>query len=353
MLDSIPSLTAFLSLLLALSSCVTPYQPETETMPSALVVEGLITDQPGPYTVKLTQTADYSFKSVNLLVIGATVTLSDNAGNQEVLREVGVGGTYQTSVSGIKGTAGRTYRLTIQTRDGKRYESEPELLKATPPIQNVYAEFREDPYGLTSDRISGWDVYVDTKDPEAPGDYYRWIWTHYEPIVVCQSIENPRTGIITDFSCCSPCWDIVRCYDCINVNSDASINGQAISRQFILRVPFTSFAPYYLEIEQQSLSRGAYQFMNSVKKLTQNTGGLFDAAPASVRGNVRCISHPDEIVFGYFGAAGIAVVPLTVERTQGIGNPPIQRTPNIPQPSACVPCQNNEYRTAVKPQWFQ
>ncbi|GAA4402447.1 hypothetical protein GCM10023187_17540 [Nibrella viscosa] len=323
-------------------------------MPRSLVVEGLITDRPGPYTVKLTTSADYSFKSVNLLVNGATVTISDNAGNQEVLKEIGSSGSYQSSPTGIRGVAGRTYTLTIQTRDGKRYVSEPELLKATPPILKAYYEFREDPYALTSDKISGWDVYIDTKDPETSGDYYQWSWTHYEQLVACRSVTDSRTNITTDYYCCTPCWEITRCYDCVNINSDANINGKAISRQFIMRVPFTSFSRYYLEVEQKMISRGAYQFLSSVKKLTRNTGGLFDAAPASVRGNIRCTSHPTEVAYGYFGAAGISVVPLTVERTSGIGNPPAGRPWNFPYPSnpPCVACENNEYRTPVKPQWF-
>lgn len=320
-------------------------------MTKALVVEGLVTDRPGPYTVKLTQTADYSFKSVNLLTTGATVTLSDNAGNQEVLKEK-AGGIYQTSATGIRGVAGRTYKLMIQTRDGKKYESEPELLKATPPILKAYYEFREDPYALTNDKINGWDVYIDLKDPETTGDFYRWSWTHYEQIIACRSVTDSRTNVTTDYACCTACWDIERCYDCVNINSDVNINGRNLSRQFIMRVPFTSFLRYYIEVEQQSISRGAYQFFNSVKKLTQNTGGLFDTAPASVRGNIRCISNPNEVAYGYFGAAGVSVVPLMVERTQALGNPPAPRPLNIPYPSACAPCENNEYRTPIKPEWF-
>ena len=35
--------------LLFATSCVTPYNPETAAVSPRLVVEGLITDQPGPY----------------------------------------------------------------------------------------------------------------------------------------------------------------------------------------------------------------------------------------------------------------------------------------------------------------
>ena len=68
-------------------SCVTEYQPESVSIPPSLIVEGQITSQPGPYIVKLTRTADYSYKSLNLLETGATVIISDNLGNQETLKE--------------------------------------------------------------------------------------------------------------------------------------------------------------------------------------------------------------------------------------------------------------------------
>ncbi len=44
------------SLMLA---CVTPYQPETKSLPNKiLIVDGYITNQPGPHQVSLTYTAD-------------------------------------------------------------------------------------------------------------------------------------------------------------------------------------------------------------------------------------------------------------------------------------------------------
>jgi len=124
-------LTLLFSLLLL--SCVTEYQPDTVSLPPALVVEGQITDQPGPYTVRLTRTADYSYKTLNLLETGAVVSIEDNQGNRETLREQAPGGVYQTRVGGIQGVAGRTYKLTIQTKSGTRYESVPELITAAPP----------------------------------------------------------------------------------------------------------------------------------------------------------------------------------------------------------------------------
>lgn len=335
------------------SSCLTPYQPDTQSIGRALVVEGMITDQPGPYTVTLTQTADYSYAGLNLVVQGATVTVSDNAGNQETLLEIRPG-TYQTAASGLRGTPGRTYYIAIRTPDGKQYESAPELLKPAPPIDRLTYQYHYDPFANTDDKRNTWEVYLDTKDPETTGDYYRWAWKNYEFISACSVSDNANSeGIFAGLPCCTSCWDINRCYsNCISISSDAAINGKAISGQYILSVPFTSRGIYYVEIEQQSISLGAYRFFNSVRKLVNNTGGLFDAAPATVGGNIRCTSHPDEAVFGYFGAAGTSVKALKVDRSKdAVGVPVFKRIQTNPL-APCVACVESAFRTANRPRWW-
>ncbi|MBC3783940.1 DUF4249 domain-containing protein [Spirosoma utsteinense] len=331
-------------------SCVTEFQPDRVSLPSALVVEGQITDQPGPYTVRLTRSADYSYTAINLLETGAVVSIEDNLGNRETLREQAPGGVYQTRPDGIQGVAGRRYKLIVQTQSGTRYESEPEVITAAPPIVKLYSEYRSELVPGTAIRKQGWDVFLDTKDPETTGNYYRWEWTHYEPISVCQKTQL-RSGAFTGISCCTECWDIARCYDCISVNSDAEINGKAITGQLIMRAPYTSTTPYYVEIEQQALSRGAYLFWKSVRQLVNNTGGLFDAAPQAVQGNIRCTSDPNTAVYGYFGATGVSRLPFYVDRSQGQGVPDLEPPVTVPFPTnpPCVVCENSLYRTRIKP----
>lgn len=337
-----------------LASCVTDYQPAPVSTAPSLVVEGQITDQPGPYIVRLSRTADYTLRSLNLLETGATVSIEDDQGTKETLTEQPPGGVYQTRANGIRGVAGRSYKLVIQTKAGKRYESDAELLRAAPPILKLYTEYRNEP-GLTPAlRKQSWDVYLDTKDPEAPGNFYRWDWTHYEAVFACRKTLLSSGLAYTGISCCTPCWDITRCYNCISVSSDVNINGQAISRQYIMTAPYTSTNPYYVEVQQQAISKGAYEFWKSVKQLVNNTGGLFDAAPASIRGNVHALTNPNEGVYGYFGATGLSEQYLYIDRSNGQGKPDLDLPVNIPFPTnpACVVCENSLYRTPNKPRWW-
>lgn len=74
------------------------------------VIEGNITNLPGPYTVTIGQTGkvsdDYHFNGVSQ----ATVIIRDNAGNSETLQEKSPG-VYQTAL--LSGVQGRTYYLNI------------------------------------------------------------------------------------------------------------------------------------------------------------------------------------------------------------------------------------------------
>ena len=75
-----------------------------------LVIEGLITDGTGPYTVKLSKTGSYFNKVVLPLVSKAVVVISDNRGTIDTLKE-SKPGIYLTSK--IRGIPGRTYSLMV------------------------------------------------------------------------------------------------------------------------------------------------------------------------------------------------------------------------------------------------
>ncbi|RYF63222.1 MAG: DUF4249 domain-containing protein [Cytophagaceae bacterium] len=345
---------AFTLLYTWLIGCITPYQPESKSLDQpALIVDGFITDQPGPYQVGLSFTADYTAKAVNLRATGAKVTVSDNTNAKQDFIEVAAG-IYRTPTT-FQGQVGHTYKLTITLADGKRYESTAEKLKAAPPIDKVYDEFTQKETASGLDR--GFDVYIDTKDLPTPGDYYRWRWTNFEQIIYCgiktQTVRSVTTE--TGQSCCQTCWDVITCTgpNCINTLSDEAVNGNSISRQPILRVPFTSYSKYYVEIEQLSITREAYLFYKSVENLTVSNGGIFDTAPTTVKGNIRSLTSNGEFVFGYFSVSGAQKVPYLVDRIKGKGSPAVKPAVIPPGPlDPCVACVESDYRTRIKPRWW-
>ena len=341
-------------------SCVTEYQPEVIGRSRSVVVEGLLTDQPGPHTVTLSYTADYTVSAANLRIEGAQVAITDDDGRAQALTEVDAG-IYRTP-SGYRGRTGNAYKLTILTKNGKRYESQSEQMKPVPKVESIYWDYTEVPVAGTRTIDKGFNVYLDTRDSVSSGDFYQWRWLHYERISVCdiRSLPNASPTIPYSFLCCTPCWNIRRCADgnCLNIATDANINGNAISGQFILRVPYDRTDRYYVEIEQLSLTRSAYQYLNRIEKLTKNTGGLFDIAPVNVGGNMLNRSDPNELVLGYFGVSAASVRGIEIDRSTVPTNPSVQPSlppepPFPPGPRYCVECAETLARTATKPRFWQ
>ena len=107
-------------LLIFFTSCEKVIYVDLNSVNPKLVVEGNITDQPGPYIIRLSNTVNYYDPNAFPAVKGATITVSDNAGNSEILKETSPG-VYETS--SLQGVSGRTYTMNIVTGDGTSYSA--------------------------------------------------------------------------------------------------------------------------------------------------------------------------------------------------------------------------------------
>jgi len=126
--------------LLIFTGCITQFIPETDEDKDLLVVEGLITDQPGINTIKISKSLPLGSKTASKPLKGCIVTISDDTGNTFKLKET-VSGTYVTDPLQFTGRIGRFYTLHIKTISGgsdQNFESYPVEMRAVPPIDSVY-----------------------------------------------------------------------------------------------------------------------------------------------------------------------------------------------------------------------
>ena len=75
-----------------------------------IVIEGVIKDKRGPYSVVISKSGSYFNQPVLPSVSGANVTITDNTGVTDTLKEI-TPGVYHTSR--IRGITGRTYTLKV------------------------------------------------------------------------------------------------------------------------------------------------------------------------------------------------------------------------------------------------
>lgn len=323
------------------ASCISPFDPNIPDDNPKLTVDGLITDQPGPYRITLRYSAPYTNdESVfSRYEANAAVSISDDLGNEEALSYKQVG-QYETDADFI-GTVGRTYTLNIKLPDGRIYQSLPERLNYTPAIDSVYTTYEE----LTSVFLRGrFYLYLDFTDPIASEDFYQWEWAHYKFEPYC--LINVRYNRAVN--CCQPCWSIDRCLGCIQIQSDKFYNGQKVKRISVTTIPYETKDPYFIIIKQKSLTESAYKFWQSVSEQIANSGGIFDKPPITIKGNIINISNPDEQVLGYFGASSIVELPVYIPRDK-IDKPPFGALPNFQLSNGCIDCEVGPNRTDQMP----
>ncbi len=218
-----------------------------------LVVDGLITDKPGPYYIKISTSGDYYKLGETPRVEDAVVAISDSEGNKDILVPVSnQKGLYQTTT--LQGVAGRTYYLKIQY-NGQVYEAtsymHPIPAKSIVLSRIDYVEgdvFRKKGYYLYFDinlkkqnsDVSYWRVFVSKNDSlyNGPNDYL--------------------------------------------LGDDRFLKDKLKD----LELPYNFEPRDTVHIEMHSLDQFHSDYYNQLQQLLFNDGGLFSPPPVNPSGNI-------------------------------------------------------------------
>lgn len=354
--------TRFLIVCLGLSmcTCISPFVADVPESVDGISITANLTTQKGLQEVRLYRPAPFTNKGLNVAIPKAQVWVMDNQGQRYDYVDDAINkGWYVPKDRNFVAEIGKTYVLHILTPDQQKYESNPETVKEVSAITKVYSEEIITDDIKVGAAVSGYSVLLDTKDPETKGNYYRWTYLHFEDLVYCTQYYGvpfgQRRETLVGLTCCElPCWDIERCFvNCTNIMSDALINGKSITRHPIVSIPNCA-KDYYIEIQQRSLSKEAYEYWRTVDQLSSNNGSLFDTAPAAVRGNLKCTSDPKETAFGFFEVSDVKENGFFINRSQT--TKPVVFTcapyPVNANPLACAPCLESATRTKVKPKYW-
>jgi hypothetical protein len=328
-------------LLLSYTSCVESFIPEIERYEELMVVDGVITDASGPYTIKLSKTTRVQQFSKPLPYPDCTVQVEDDLGNKINLAEFELG-LYKTE-SAFTGVAGRKYKLSIATPDGELYESAFEELLKTIEIQSVYAQQEhKDAPGLFYGR-DGYQFYLDTKASATTNNYLLWrlqctykfslefLIHHYYGVGGYHFIYNKDT--------------FQTCYRTIDIPDVYLFNTGEFQQTEIKKMPLNYednytralMIRYSLKVSQYTLNEPAFNYWKQVKKMQDAGGELYTTQPYQIKNNLVNLTHPDKPVLGYFTVAGLS------EKRIFVNHPPIVNRVEICDPPDI---------TGPQPTWF-
>ncbi len=264
-----------------------------------VVIDGYISDRPGPYTVIVSKAFDIESKSsLRVRIAVKQLVLSDDIGNSEELQQVSQG-IYQTRPNGIRGAIGRVYKLKIALLDGRVYESKPDTLLASGSVDSVYFQYKSEKTTEGATRY-GFDIYFDAS---AGGrSNYRFLWGFNGTYKV-------------DITCCS-CWANIRNKDPM-VSDNQLVQAGEFKDVMAGYVPITGWTFMYkvhAEVDQMSLSRQSFEFWKAVKLQKDAAGSLFQPITGKIPSNFKQISGEETEMQGLFFATSIASRAIYITR---------------------------------------
>jgi Domain of unknown function (DUF4249) len=305
-------------LLLASGSCIDRIEiaiPDGNV--SQLVVDGVITDEPGPYTIKLSFSSRIDgFLQRSRPFTAKRVIIFDNAGNTEELGPIDAG-VYQTKQDGIRGVVGREYSLRIETLDGKVYESIPDKMNPVGEVDSIYYEFnvfqpidRPTEFGLT--------IFADAKGVPKSDNLFRWKFTgifetntnpelHRIPCgpAPCGCPDpRPCTFDIGGCSCCK-CW-ATQHETQPHISDNQFVQGGIFKKISLEKIPLEYFSfqiKYRIEVRQMSLSRTAFDYWKTIQNQKEGAASLFQPPTGRARTNIFQKNGTNEVQGIFYASA--------------------------------------------------
>lgn len=352
-----------------LTACVDRITFDIPRTDPQLVVEGMITDQPGPYTVKVSRTFSTREPAFNNGSAGKSKVLlfADDVFLEE-LREI-ESGVFQTS-PGTRGIIGKSYFITIDTEDGKHFISEPETLRPVGAVTDIRFKFESQVSQTANGAVNAdhFNIYADGAKTSDPESYSRWRFTgtyhlHTNPELAfqigregqivptpfeCSGFTSDGSNLIYNRPCeCCDCW-VTEPDKSWVVSNPHDVTDSGYKSVFVGQVAINSetfYEKYHVKVEQLSLSPKAYEFYRLLAAQVEGVKSLFQPSIGEITGNIVAVGSDDRAM-GYFSASAIQTRTIVIRRSD-VPYAVVERTLPLR-----VPCTYTKGASTTKPDFW-
>ena len=223
----------------------------------------------------------------------------------------------------------RRYWLSVSLPDGRTFYSEPQTPLITPEIDSI--EF------FVNESKTAVDFTVTTYSDRHFSPYYRWTFTddwevhsYYHPMYYF----DPLMGEFLPYPEYPPpiyyCWNRSESTAIVVAQTD-QLENNTVYRQKVYTIGHTSdkiSVLYANEVQQISLSLEAHRYWETLRKNTDEIGGIFAPQPSEQYGNIHTVPMDDKVserVLGYISVGTVATKRLFVSEEEiDIYNPEYQ-----------------------------
>jgi hypothetical protein len=285
-------------MILLMAGCIDQIPLRSTDYRENIVIEGFLSSENAVQRVSVSRTSILNERHFSAET-GASVWIENSSGIKTLFPETQPG-RYETVASGV---VGQSYTLHVVLKDARSYVSEPVVLRPTPPIKQLNAEYKPQ----QSATNAGIYFTVDASDSTNQTRFYRWDFestfeiktpfpSSYEwlggndvqarnvPISQCWAMDTLRNVVIASS---------------FGLSSDQVIN---IPLQFVPSDSYAMRIKYSLLVKQYSLTQAGYEYWKLLRAINQTLGSLYDIQPGTVIGNIHNVNDNKEIVLGYFDA---------------------------------------------------
>ncbi len=247
----------FIVLLMISTSCLEPFEIDSNSFESKIVIEALITDQIQNHYVKISRTIDFNQGGKTPSVENALVKVTVDDGSvinylHNPRQHADSSGFYLSEII-FGGQVGRTYALEVDV-DGVIY-SAAEQMHPVMQIDSLVYRLEPDPDKETT--VDYYELLLYSREPQDSEDFY--LFEFYQNGELQN--ENNEDVFVAD-----------------DVALAGEING--------LEAPFEYLLGDTAKVSIYSLTRQSYLFYFDLVNVLQNDGGMFSPPAANPRTNL-------------------------------------------------------------------
>ena len=324
-----------------------------------IVIDGYITDVGNRHVVRVSNTTTFNSRGLTIprFVIDATVRIDDDQGNFTLLTHTR-NGIYESAPQ-YRAEEGRSYTLTVTLATGEVYTSEARALPPPSPAEPVL-NFRGDTQEiLVNNNVTTNTVVTEegaaisaTMQKDGNRHFYQWLVGHYFVIEAALGPDELRFCYIHDLD--RPRVELLQ-------DNPAQPGGPTEFTYDIDFIPLTGKMQFDFGVEGRLLTMNEedYVFWDLVRSQIENSGGLFDAAPSTITGNITN-QATGESTLGYFGVYREKIA-RTFFQVLELGFGPINYTqctipPFSQRPDPCEDCRLYTFQGnfgVTPPSWWR
>jgi hypothetical protein len=299
------------------------FPEEVDLKTGTLVVVAHLTNESKVQTIHISRSSTLRYPSYDPLA-GCHVELCSENGENRIFGETRPG-EYSCFLEADILREDQSYCLFFISPDGKRYESDFELLSPAPSIDSVYFQLQAQAASDPGEWEEGIRFFMDYNFDSERSRYMRWqlIETYelHDPEYDASIFNVDRVmRELPDSSSWRTCWitkEVQQIFtrDCGNLEGNFY---RQMPLHFVGERSRKLDHRYSLLVRQLSLSKSAFWYWDQLAKNVQSKGIHYDLQPAMTPGNICCLDEEGEIVIGYFSISGCIEKRIFVDEVPGL-----------------------------------